>query len=78
LGLKCLGGLLDEVDDEPMLRFETAAFGLGQPLGGNLQGGEVDEGLAGTLQALLDVSAQRREHRRALRVGPDDRHGVGQ
>jgi hypothetical protein len=61
-----------------MLRFETAAFGFGQPLGRNLQGGEVDESLAGALQALLDVLTQRREHRRALRVGSDDRHGVGQ
>jgi hypothetical protein len=61
-----------------MLRLETAAFGFGQALGRNLQGGEVDEGLAGTLQALLDVLAQRREHRRAFRVGSDDRHGVGQ
>jgi len=61
-----------------MLRLETAAFGFGQPLGRNLQGGEVDEGLAGALQTFLDMLAQRREHRRALRVGSDDRHGVGQ
>jgi hypothetical protein len=70
--------LLKQVDNESVLRFETAAFGFGQPLGRNLQGGEVDEGLAGALQALLDILAQRREHRRALRVGPDDRHGIGQ
>jgi hypothetical protein len=70
--------LLQQVDDESVLRFETAAFGFCQPLGRNLQGGEVDEGLAGALQALLDVPAQRRQHRRALRVGPDDRHGIGQ
>ena len=76
--MKCLGGLLDEVDDKPMLCFETSAFGFGQALGRNLKRGQVDEGLAGALQALLDVLAQRREHRRALRFGPDDRHGVGQ
>jgi len=70
--------LFQQVDDEPMLSFETAAFGFGQPLGRNLQGSEVDEGLAGALQALLDVLAQRREHRRALRFGSHDRHGVGQ
>jgi hypothetical protein len=61
-----------------MLRFETAAFGFGQPLGRNLQGSEVDEGIKGSLQALLDVLAQRREHRRAFRVGSNNRYGVGQ
>lgn len=76
--MKCLGGLLKQVDDEPMLCFETAAFGFGQPLGRNLQRGEVDEGLAGAFQTLLEVCAEGREHRRALRFGSNDRYGVGQ
>lgn len=76
--MKCLGGLLQQVDDEPMLSFETAAFGFGQPLGRNIQGGEVEEGLAGTFQALLEACAEGREHRRVFRVGSDDGFWVGQ
>jgi hypothetical protein len=52
-GLECPGRLLDEVDDGAILCFEAAAFGFGHALVGNLERGEVDEGLARPLQALL-------------------------
>jgi hypothetical protein len=70
--------LLEQVDDGAILRFEAAAFGFSHTLVRNCERGEVGESLAGALQALLEVGAERGEHRGVVvLLGSDDGDRVG-
>jgi hypothetical protein len=51
-----------------MLRFEAAALGIGQALGGKLEGSEIDQDVAGVCEALLEPGGKRPDERGALRV----------
>lgn len=42
-----------------MLRLQTAALGIGEALGGKLEGGEIDEDVAGAREALLEPGGER-------------------
>jgi hypothetical protein len=68
---------LQQVDDKTILGLETAAFRFVQALGWNLERGEIDESIVGAFQALLQMGAQRRQHRRAFRFGSHDGDGIG-
>jgi hypothetical protein len=69
---------LEQVEDGPVLRLEAAAFGIGEALGGKLEGGEVDQDVAGVGEALLEPGGEWSDERGALRVGPYDRERVRQ
>jgi hypothetical protein len=76
--LQCLGGLLEQVEDRPLLRFEAALLGIGEALGGKLEGSEIHQDLPGACQALLEPGGQRPDERGALRVRPYDRERLCQ
>jgi hypothetical protein len=55
-----------------MLRLQAAAFGIGEALGGKLEGGKIDQDIAGTRETVLEPGGQRSDERGGLRIGPDD------
>ena len=55
-----------------MLCLQATTFGIGEALGGKLEGGEISEGVAGARELLLEPGRQRPEQRSVLRVGPHD------
>jgi hypothetical protein len=76
-GSECLSRSLQQVDDGAILRLEAAAFGFSHALVRNFERGEVGEGFAGPLQALLQVGAERGEHCGVVLLRPDDGDRVG-
>jgi len=76
--LQCLGGFLQQVEDCPVLRLEAAPLGIGEALGGRLEGSEIDQDVAGAREALLEPGGKRPDQRGALRVRPYDRKRLGQ
>jgi hypothetical protein len=68
--------LLDEVDDGAILCFEASAFGFGQALVRNCERGEVGEGCASPLEALLELSAEGGEDCGIVRLRSDYRDRV--
>jgi hypothetical protein len=71
--LKCPGGLPEQVEDRAVLRLQAALLGVGEALGGKLEGSEIDEDVAGAREALLDPGGKRPDQRGALRVRAYDR-----
>jgi hypothetical protein len=71
--LQCLGSFQEQVEDRPVLRLESALLGIGQALGGKLEGSEIEEDVAGAREALLETGGKRPDQRGALRVGTHDR-----
>jgi len=57
----CLGGLNEQVDSEAVLGFEAAPLGVGESRIGQLERGQIRDGLACTLEALLQLGAERPE-----------------
>jgi len=56
-----LGGLREQVEDEPMFRLQAPPFGVAEPLLGNVERSQVREGLTNVFQALLQAAAGRSE-----------------
>jgi hypothetical protein len=68
--LQCLGGLLEQIEDRAVLRLQAAQLGIGEALGGKLEGSEIDEDVSGVREALLKPGGKRPDQRGALRVRP--------
>jgi hypothetical protein len=66
--LQYLGGFLEQIEDRAVLRPKAAQFGIGEALGGELEGSEIDEDVAGVREALLKPGGKRPYQRGALRV----------
>ena len=70
--------MTEQVEDGAILGLEAAPFGVTEPLLGEMEGSQVDKGLASAIKAFLETSGKRAERRGTLRLGPDDGDRVGQ
>jgi hypothetical protein len=64
-----MGGCEDKVEDRTVLGFEPTPLGVAEPVLGDLERGEIGQGLTGALQALLETCGQRAGRREAAVTG---------